>query len=199
MPFRRSLILALLALPACSVLPDRPHVEPRRFPLVPERPAGTGRRRGRRVLLVRVMRSAPGLDSRSLRTLGADGTVSTDFYNEWTAPPAELAEEAIRRWLGASGLFAAVVVSGSRARPDLVLETELTALVAEPAVRRARAGIAAVMLSEGGGDAGRVIGQFTIEGTAPLDGGTPAAAAVAMVAALAAALTELESKVAAFS
>src|SRR3712207_7059154 len=47
--------------------------------------------------------------------------------NEWVAPPAELVEEALRRWLTGSGLFSAVTVPGSRARSDLVLETELTA------------------------------------------------------------------------
>ncbi|HEY4251281.1 MAG TPA: ABC-type transport auxiliary lipoprotein family protein [Roseomonas sp.] len=195
MTLRRSLLAALVALPACSVLPDRPNVEARRYPLAPARPAGTARRQGRKVLLVRVMRSAPGLDARNLRTLRADGTVNADFYNEWTAPPAELAEDAIRRWLGASGLFSAVVVPGSRAQPDLVLESELTALIAEPAARRARAGLSGVLLS--GSD--RVLGQFTIEGTAPLAGDTPDAVAAAMVAALAAALAELEIKVAAFS
>jgi ABC-type uncharacterized transport system auxiliary subunit len=194
---RRLFLASLLALPACSVLPDRPAVETSRYPLLPERPAGRRRgARGRRVLLVRALRSAPGLDTRSLRTLRADGTVNADFYNEWTAPPAELAEEAIRRWLAASGVFSAVVVAGTRAQPDLVLEAELTALVAEPAARRARAGISGIVL---GGDSGRVMGQFVIEGTAPLDGDAPPSAAAAMNAALAAALTELEAKVAAFS
>ena len=59
---RRDLVL-LLALPACSVLPDRPYIETQRFPLEPRRPVGQPRRSGRETVLVREMRAGPGLDS----------------------------------------------------------------------------------------------------------------------------------------
>ena len=65
-------------------------------------------------------------------SLGGGGQVDTEFYNEWAAPPVELVEEAMRQWLAASGLFAAVVSPGSRLRAGLVLEAELLRLQAEP-------------------------------------------------------------------
>ncbi len=216
---RRPLLLALpLLLAGCSVLPDRPYREVRRFALAPERPTALavtpeqpataspapGRlvtaspAPGRPTLLLRGVRAAPGLDQRGLRALGADGQVTQDFWAEWAAPPAELVEEALRRWLAASGQFAAVTASGSRLRSGLVLEAEVLRLQTEPAARRARAGLAGLLLLESAesGTATRILGQLQAEGTAPLPpGNDPALAAAAMSAALGQALAVLETRV----
>jgi cholesterol transport system auxiliary component len=195
--------LAAAGLGACSVLPERPYVETRRFPLVARRSAAP-RGPGGKVLLVRLMRAAPGLDQRGLRSIRADGTESVDFYNEWTAPPAELAEELVRRWFLDSGLFAGVVAPGTRARADLVLEAELSQLVADLRQNEARAAISGIVLQEGGSEAGRVLGQFAPAGRAPLPAAgkeppAPAVLATAMGNALAVALTGLEDSVARFA
>jgi cholesterol transport system auxiliary component len=198
---RRALLLAF-PLAACgSVLPDRPYVEVKRFPLTAARPQG-GAGRGRRVLEVRLMRAAPGMETRGLRSIRADGTESVDFYAEWSAPPAELAEEALRRWLSASGLFGGVVAPGSRARADFVLECELTALIADLGRGQARAGLSAVLLRNRDGEA-QVLRQFTLQGTAPLPapaekGGTlpPETLAAGMNEAFASALRALEQGIA---
>lgn len=196
---RRLLLLALpalasLPLGACSVIPDRPYVETRRFPLDPRRDGPPARRGRGRVLQVRLMRAAPGQDTRGLRTLREDGTISVDFYAEWSAPPVELAEEAMRRWLSASGLFSGVVATGSRVSPDLVLESELTALHADLAKGEAVAGLSVVLLRETGGDA-QLLTQLAIRGTAPLPPQRPLPpelAAESMNEALASALGVLE-------
>ncbi|MES2712931.1 MAG: hypothetical protein V4653_15220, partial [Pseudomonadota bacterium] len=127
---RRSLILLPLLplVAACSVLPDRPAVDQRRFPLDPQRPAGSRRGPGRRTLLIRLMRWAPGLDARGLRSLTPQGNETTDYYNEWTAPPSDLAEAALRRWLTEARLFSALLTPGTRATADLILEAELNQL-----------------------------------------------------------------------
>lgn len=200
---RRLLLLALPTLAACSVLPERPYVEVRRFPLNPQRnaalPAATPRAGRRRVLLIRLMRAAPGQDSRGLRSLRADGTEAIDYYAEWSAPPAELAEEALRRWLSGSGLFGAVVAPGSRAAAELVLETELTTLLADRGKREARAGLSAVLLREADGRT-QVLTQLAVTGTAPLpDSTAPELTAAAMVEAFAAALGALERGIAPFA
>ena len=135
---RRVLLGAAALLAGCSVLPDRPYIETMRFPLNPERPPGSGTARARRVLLVRLMRAAPGQNQRGLRSIRRDGTEATEFYAEWVAPPAEAAEDALRRWLAASLRFVAVVAPGTRARTDLVLEAELTTLVADLRTNEAR-------------------------------------------------------------
>jgi cholesterol transport system auxiliary component len=200
---RRALILSALALPACSVLPDRPYQQTQRFILAPERPPGRAPAKRRPVLLLRTMRAAPGLDQRGLRVLGARDDVTVDFWNEWTAPPADLVEEALRRWLLASGRFGAVTAPGSRLRADLILEAELTRLQAEPVPGIARASLSALLLANANSGEARVLGQVLADGTAPLPGGPRADgkvaagdAATAMSAALGDALAKLEAALA---
>jgi cholesterol transport system auxiliary component len=201
---RRSLLILPVAMAAgaCSVVPERPYVETRRFGMDLRRPAtataaATGRR-GRRTLLVRLMRAAPDLDRPGLRSVMPDGSVTVDFWEAWVAPPPELAEAAMRRWLDESGLFAAIAGPGTRARVDLVLETELTALHAEPGTGLARAAISVVLLREGA-ISGDVVSAFSVAGQAPMpratDGNVPAEVRVqAMTEALGAALTQMERR-----
>lgn len=203
---RRALLLALpmtAGLAGCgSLLPDRPYVETLRFPFTAMRsgpPAGSGRR----ILLVRLMRAAPGMETRGLRSIRPDGTEDVDFYAEWTAPPAELAEESLRRWLSASGLFGAVVAQGTRARADFTLECELTTLVADLGRHEARAGLSAVLMRDVNGES-RLVRQLAVTGRAPLptpaEGQSLPAATLAagMNAAFGAALGALENGLAPF-
>lgn len=191
---RRSL-LATLVLPACSVLPDRPFIETQRFPLAPVRP-NIPRRSGREILLIRDMRAGPGLDVRGLRNIRADGTLATAAYAEWAALPAEAAEAALREWLRASGLFAAIAAPGSRLTHSLVLETELLALE-QDSPNSARAAIGALLVVDSTLGANRVLGQMVARGTAQVTGAGNLAAAAGMVAALGAALATLENEIAA--
>ncbi|MBY0338539.1 MAG: ABC-type transport auxiliary lipoprotein family protein [Acetobacteraceae bacterium] len=192
---RRSLLLAA-ALPGCSVLPNRPYVETRLFPLDPQRPPGPPPAVAGRPLLLRSLRTAPGLETRSLRRVRADGTLDLAFYAEWVALPADLTEAALRAWLAASGMFTAVTAPGSRLPAPLVLEAELTTLEARPSQRQARAGLGALLLAEreAGGEL-RPAGQWVAEGSAPITGAPDSAdaQAAAMVAALGAAFERIEA------
>ncbi|WP_198371727.1 ABC-type transport auxiliary lipoprotein family protein [Roseomonas rosulenta] len=189
---RRLLLIAPL-LGGCSVLPDRPYVETRRFTLDPRRPPGA-EGRARRTLLVRTIRAGAGMDTRNLRTIRPDGTESLDFYAEWAAPPADAAEQALRRWLIDARLFAAILAPGSRVTPDYVLEGEITQLAAVQGEGRARAELTLLLVDERNGS--RLVGQMVSSGTAPLASGTaaptPDQAAEAMSAALGNALSSLE-------
>lgn len=193
MTHRRSLILAPLALAACSVLPDRPYVETTRFPLEPRRTGAPRSGRGRRTLLVRTLRAGAGMETRNLQVIRPDGTLSLDFYAEWAAPPAEATEQSLRRWLIDSRLFSAILAPGSRVTVDYMLEGELTNLNANQRDGIARAELTLLLMDE---RSGRLIGQLVTEGTAPLPGGTavaptPEQAAAAMSAALGNALASL--------
>lgn len=199
---KRRILLGAFALPGCSILPDRPYIETQRFPLAPVRP-NAPRRTGRDILLIRDMRAGPGLDVRGLRQLRPDGTLTIAPYAEWAALPAEAAEAALREWLVASGLFAAVAAPGSRLTHGLVLETELVGLE-QDSPTSARAAIGALLVVDSTLGNNRVLGQFVARGTAPVSGprsaaqpGNSAAAAAGMVAALGAALAALEADLAA--
>ena len=198
---RRHALLSLAALlGGCSVLPDRPFQESRRYLLAPTHPAPAPARRGAPVLLVRVMRAAPGLDQRGLRRVEPDGRVTLAFWDEWAAPPPEATEEALRRWMLASGRFSAVTAPGSRLSADIIMEAELVRLAALPDRGEAQAALSVLVLSNPARDpAGeaRPLGQILAEGTAPLPGGTdPAleAMAAAMQQALGAALADLDRR-----
>ncbi|MBE9605046.1 membrane integrity-associated transporter subunit PqiC [Acetobacteraceae bacterium H6797] len=190
-----TLALALPALGACSVIPERPYVETSRFPLLPRRASAMPAPARGKVLLIRMMRAAPGLDQRGLRSLRPDGTEKADYYAEWASPPADAAEEAVRRWLGDAGIFAGIVSPGTRANYDLVLEIELSELIADTPRGEARAGIAAVLVQEAA-LGGKVLMQATPRGRAPLPPGERAAdQAAAMTAALGQAIAGLEEAV----
>lgn len=74
-----------------------------------------------------------------MQWLRADGSLHVDFCKQWAVPLAEGITDDLRRWLAASGLFAAVVGPDSGLAGDLVLEGELTAFLDEPARNEARA------------------------------------------------------------
>jgi ABC-type uncharacterized transport system auxiliary subunit len=141
------------------------------------------------------------MDARNLRTIRPDGTEFLDFYAEWTAPPAEAAEQALRRWLLDARLFAAILAPGSRATADFVLEGEFTRLAARQGDGVAEAELTLLLIDERGG--GRLVGQMVSRGTAPLASGmaepTATQAADAMAAALGNALASLEQALGRFA
>ena len=194
----------------CSVLPSQPYLQRRDWPLVvrrSEESTGTSAvvpapvvsrqagRGGGLVLLVRTVQAGPGMEARGLQTLQQDGSLKTDFYEQWVVPPAEAVDDDLRRWLADSGLFAAVVGPGSRITADLVLEGELLALHADLASMAARATLALVLIDQRPGSA-RIGLQRTVAASARLEGTDPPALARAQVAAVAAMLRETEADLA---
>ncbi len=160
---RRAVLLPLpLALAGCGL--SRPYVESRRYPLEPRRP-GPPRRPGREALLLRPLRAGAGLDGRGLRRLRADGAVEVAPYDEWLAPPADLAEASLRDWLREARIVPAVTAPGSRLAAPLILEAELLRLEVAGPVARARLG--ALLLRDAGGLGNpRVLAQSVLDGTA---------------------------------
>jgi ABC-type uncharacterized transport system auxiliary subunit len=187
---RRTLLLAL-AVSGCG-LSERPYEERRSWPILVPRPASLPARTGGKVLELRTLRAGPGLEVRGLQVLRADGSVHVDFYEEWAVPPAQGVEDAMRRWLGESGLFAAVVAPGSRATADLIVEGELSALWCEPAAGMAHAALTIVVMTQSELNP-RVLLQRRLTATAALSGQDPAAQVQAQLAALTIVLADAEA------
>jgi len=191
---RRILLASLLALAGCG-LSERPYLEKRDWPLKVSRPDIAPPAPRGRVLLVRTVQAGPGLETRGLAALQADGSVKTEFYETWSVPPAEGAEASLREWLAASGRFAAVLNPGSRMTADLVLEATLTVLITDPGKGVARAALSVVVLDQRGGGT-RVLAQRMIQAEAPLGGTDAPARVAAMKAALAEVLAQAETTLA---
>ena len=193
---RRWLLAAPAALGGCSILPARPYLEKRSWPLDVRRPVTLPPRPGGKALLVRTLRAAPGLEARGLQIVQGDGSIRTDFYEEWSVPPADAVEDALRRWLAASGLFSAVLAPGSRARADLALEGELQSLLALPAQGSSVAALGLVLINLQPAPI-RVLLQADATAAAPLSGTTPPDIAAAGRDAVARLMAQIESKLAA--
>ncbi len=202
-PPRRLVLLSLGALAGCtlagcSVLPQPSYVQQTQWPLVIRRPQSVPPRTRGRVLVVRSLLPAPGLDQRGLQWLLPNGSVHVDFYNQWAVPPAQGATDDLRRWLAASGLFAAVVAPDSGLLPDLSLEGELTTFIADPRTLTAHAALALVLVDAHPSPA-KVLLQRTISSDARMTADTPTGVADALLAALTEVLRQTESALASFA
>lgn len=194
MPRRRIVLAAPLALAACaSLLPAQKYTPRTTWPLQPAPPAAVANAGTGPVLMIRPIAAAPGLELRGLQSLAADGSLDVDYYNLWAVPPADAVTQALLDWSQASGAFSAVVTPGSRLQPDLIVEGELTELLADPGRGEARAALTLVFIKPAGTLTGTAlpVAQAMLKATAPLQGNDPAAMAAAQNNALSGLLTQV--------
>ena len=190
---RRSVLGSLpLLLSACG-LSERPFVERRQWPLAVVRPIIRPGRSGGIVLEVRALRAAPDISQRGLLTLQVDGSIRSNFYEEWSVLPALAVEASLRQWLEQSGRFAAVSAAGDRLAPDIMLDGELTALWTDLGQGVARATIAFSVLDLRPVTR-RVLLQTSVTAVVPLSGPDAPASVLAQRAAVAAVCTQIEDR-----
>jgi ABC-type uncharacterized transport system auxiliary subunit len=191
---RRFLLLTPLALASCagSLLPKQRYIPRINWPLDPQPPTQNPANPAGPILLVRDLTAGPGLDQQGVQVLQPDGSLVVDDYNLWAVAPADAVTASLAQWCEASGAFAAVVTPGSRLTAALMLEGELTELVADTRTGQARAVLTLVVIKNSGSIAAAdlPLAQQRITGTAALPGATPAAEVAAQRAALASALTQ---------
>ncbi len=192
---RRWLVVCGVSLAGCSLLPQSPYVQQRAWPLDVQRPSVAPRKVHGRVLLVRSVRAAPGLEERGLQWLQHDGSVHVDYYEQWAVPPVQAMENDLRQWLSDSGLFAAVVAPGSRLNADYVLEGQLETFIADPNAGLVHVALALVLLDQRPGRTS-VLLQRTESADVRLSASDPPAIADAMRAAIVEVLRRTEADVA---
>lgn len=83
------------------------------------------------VLRIRRFTASKVSEGSELVTRKADAEYETDFYNAFFVPPATQLTEQTQRWIASSGLFSAVVGTGSSLPETHVLEGNLIALYAD--------------------------------------------------------------------
>jgi cholesterol transport system auxiliary component len=199
---RRLMLTAPLLLAGCgSVLPAQKYVPQVDWPLNPQPPNWQAANPAGPVLLVRDLAAGPGLDEQGLQSLRADGSLDISYYNHWAVPPADAATAALTNWAEASGAFSAVVGTGTRLSPGLIVEGTLTEFVADLPAGQARAVLTLVIIGNSGGITAksRPLAQQRITGTAPLSGSDAGAQVAAERAALADALGQAVALLAKFS
>ena len=195
---RRLLPLGLTALAACSVLPQPKYVQQTQWPLIVHRPQSLPRAARGKVLVVRDVQAAPGVDQRGLQWFEPNGSVHVDFYNQWAVTPSQAATSNLQQWLTASGLFSAVVGGGSGLIPNLILDTQLTQFIADPRNLTAHCAIL-VTLINADRTPSTVLLQQTIAGEARMPVDTPEGVADGLRAALADALGKSEAAIAQYA
>ncbi|MGC1408281.1 MAG: ABC-type transport auxiliary lipoprotein family protein [Acetobacteraceae bacterium] len=193
---RRWVLVGVTSLTGCSLLPQTPYLQRRDWPLDVHRPSVEPRNQHGRVLLLRSVRSGPGLEARGMQWLQRDGSLHVDFYEQWAVPPAQAVENDLRQWLADSGRFSAVVAPGSRLNAGFVLEGELDAFVADLKTGMARVALALVLIDQRQG-ATTVLLQRTVTAEVRLAGDEPPAIADAMKAAIVDVLRQTETDIAA--
>ena len=194
---RQTIFLAMGAMVAgCgTVFSSRPY-EPRRdWPLGPARPVMAGADPRGAVLEVRTMQAGPGVEGRGVQTREEDGSEQTAFYEQFLVPPADALGGALNEWLAASGKFAAVISSGSRAEAGYALETQLNEIYAQPGHGEAVVVIGMTLLDVSG-TRSRVVLQRSVTGRAKLAASDAPAEVAAINAAAASAFSEIENAVA---
>jgi len=192
---RRAVLLAAPALAAgCANPLSRPFAEKTLFVLDVRRPQRLPPNPRGRVLVLRTITPAPGVELRGLVTRLAGGQQRADFWNEFFAPPAALVQDQLRTWLADAGLFSAVVDQGTRATPALALEPVLAGLFADGSVSppQARAQMQALLLGLDRTPP-RVLAKGDHDRAAQIASLEPAAIVAGLNVALAAVFGEIEA------
>src|SRR6185503_16743916 len=103
----------------------------RYYTLAAQRPGDAGAAAKDGVLRIRRFTASKVSEGSELVTRKGESEYETDFYNAFFVPPSTQLTEQTQRWLGSSGLFSAVVGTGSSLPETHVLEGNLVALYAD--------------------------------------------------------------------
>ena len=105
--------------------------ERRYFTLAAQRPGVAVAPAKEGVLRVRRFTASKLSEGNELVTRVGETEYETDFYNQFFSPPAMQLTEQAHRWLGASGLFSAVVGTGSSVPETHILEGNVVSLYSD--------------------------------------------------------------------
>ena len=159
-----------------------------------KRPGEPNRAAAQATLRVRTLHIAAPFEGRGFVYRNSDQKYETDFYHEFLVAPQAMLTEQVRQWLGASGLFRAVLDPASKLESTCSLEANVTALYGDfrdPAKPKAVLEIHFVLLREQGSSSQIALQKYYRQ-EAQSDERSADALAKAWGAALSKILAELE-------
>jgi len=186
------LFAAVFVLTACS-LPSRSPVTPTSFMVNPERSGAPLKTRTSYWLKIGSVSVATPYDGKSLVYRLGDQRFEKDFYNVYTALPAEMISNAERRWINQSGIFSAAVGQSNTLFPYYTLQASVNEFYGDYRVRpEAVVSIEFFLTFESGGRSNPMIGSNRYTKRIALKDNTPEALVVGQQQALAEILKEYE-------
>jgi len=192
---KRILITALvLSLFACS-LPSRAPVTPTSYMVNPERSGPPLKNRTSYWLKIGPVSVASPYDGRSLVYRLGDQRFEKDFYNVYTALPAEMVSNAERQWINQSGIFSAAVGQSNTFFPYYTLQATVNEFYGDYRVRpEAVVSMEFFLTVESGGKVNPMIGSNRYTKRIALKDNTPAALVLGQQQALAEIFKEYEAQ-----
>ena len=188
--------LALLLLTGCVGALKSEYPERRFYTLAVERPGAAVSPAKESVLRIRRFTASKVSEGSELVTRKSESEYETDFYNAFFVPPATQLTEQSQRWLSSSGLFSAVVGTGSSLTETHVMEGNVVALYADR--RQSPAAVMEVqfMVLKLATDPAAVLFQKSYRQSVALTGDDPEAVIAGWNGALAKILISLEADLA---
>lgn len=187
------LALGLISTLAVGCGMSRPYAEKTLFAVEPGQAPKTSRPVSPSTVLIRGVRVASPFDAQTFFYKRAGSQYQLDYYNGFIASPEQLLTGTLLTWMGQSGLFTAVVESGSRMNPQYVLEgnvTEMYGDYSDAKAPKARLAASFFLLDVRPVDA-LIVFQKSYHAAAPISGPGPDAMAAALNAAYRTILVEL--------
>ena len=126
-----SALLGLTALLAAGCNFNKPYPAKLSYIVAATRPEAPPDARTGALLQIHTLRMDAAFEGKAFIYRLGELQYESDFYHEFLVPPRLLLTEQVRQWLGASGLFRAVLDPASKAEATLDLEGNVHALYAD--------------------------------------------------------------------
>jgi uncharacterized lipoprotein YmbA len=184
--------LTLLTLASCS-LPTRAPVTPSAWLVAPERTGTPYKPRTDFWLKIGSVSVAPPFDGRSLVYRLGDQRYEKDFYNIYSAIPADMIANAERQWFNQANIFSMTVGQGNSLFPFYTLQTTINEFYGDYRVRpEAVVSVEFILTVTNAGIGNPIIGANRFSKRIALKDNTPQALALGQQQALAEIFKEYE-------